>query len=79
MSQDLSTLPQPRSHYLTCCHIGFRFLRGKCSPWVTLAIAPLNLLFASGMNRTHEKNRCMRAASKIDFVGFYALLNDLLW
>jgi hypothetical protein len=59
--------------------IRFRFLRIKASPWVTLAIAPLNLLMGSGSDRIHKKIRCMRAMSKIDFAGFYGLLNDLLW
>jgi hypothetical protein len=44
-----------------------------------LTIAPLKLLFVSKMNRRYEKNRWMSAVSKIDFAGFYGLLNDLLW
>lgn len=62
-----------------CCHIGFRFLRYKFHPWITLAIAPLNLLFASDIQRTHTKIRFMRAMSKIDFAGVYGFINDLLW
>jgi hypothetical protein len=69
---NFSDLPQ-------CSWIGFRFLRRKANPWLTLAIAPLKLLFISGMNRCHEKIRCMVAVSRIDLVGFYGLLNDLLW
>jgi hypothetical protein len=61
------------------CRIGLRYLRGKCYPWLTLAISLFNLLLSSGSNRTQHKIRWMQAASKIDFAGFYGLLNDLLW
>jgi hypothetical protein len=61
------------------CRIRFRFLRRKCNPWITLTITPLKLLFGSEMNRRHEKIRWMSAVSRIDFAGFYGLLNDLLW
>jgi hypothetical protein len=61
------------------CRVRFRLLRRKCSPWITLAIASLKLLFVSGTDRSHEKNRWMSAVIKIDFAGFYGLLNDLLW
>ncbi|MGB8701016.1 MAG: hypothetical protein WCD18_16510 [Thermosynechococcaceae cyanobacterium] len=60
-------------------HIGFRFVRSKCSPWITLAIAPLKMLCSSGHQRTHEQSRYLSALSKIDFVGVYGLINDLLW
>jgi hypothetical protein len=46
---------------------------------VTLAIASLKLLFGSRTNRSREKIRWTIAVSKIDFAGFYGLLNDLLW
>ncbi|AKG24639.1 hypothetical protein [Calothrix sp. 336/3] len=55
------------------------FVRKKFSPWLTLAIAPIKLCCSSGMKRTQEEIRCMVAMSKIDFVGVYAVLNDLLW
>ncbi len=60
-------------------YVGVRFLRYKLSPWITLAIAPFNLLFSSGMNRIQAKVQCMRAVSNLDLAGFYSLLNDLLW
>lgn len=61
-----------------CC-VGLRFLRYKFHPWIMLAIASLKLLIVSGLDRTHEKIRCMQAMSKIDFANVYSLLNDLLW
>lgn len=64
---------------LQCSYIGFRFVRYQCSPWLSLAIAPLKLLFVSGMKRTREQIRYFRAIARIDFVGVYSLLNDLLW
>lgn len=67
------------SCFIKCYFVGFRFLRYKFSPWITLAIAPLKLLVASGSDRTYTKISCMRAMSKIDFVGVYGLMNDLLW
>ncbi|MEA5620257.1 hypothetical protein VB711_20750 [Cronbergia sp. UHCC 0137] len=60
-------------------HLGWRFLRYKFSPWLILAIAPLRLLLLSGSQRTHEHIRYMRLLWKIDFVGVYRLVNDLLW
>ncbi|MBD3884620.1 hypothetical protein IFO70_23045 [Phormidium tenue FACHB-886] len=64
---------------IKCCCIGFRFLRYRFYPWITLAIALLNVLTSSGANRAHAKISCMKAMSKINFAGFYGLLNDLLW
>jgi len=43
-----------------------------------LTITPLKLLFASGVERTHEQVRYFNAIARIDFVGIYGLLNDLL-
>lgn len=77
MSQKL--LSPNLSCLIKCCCIGFRFLRYKFYPWITLAIAPLKILAKSGVNRTHEKNRYMSAICKINFAGVYALLNELLW
>lgn len=66
-------------YFIKCCYVRFRLLRYKFYPWITLMIAPLKLLKASGVNRTREKIRCMSAMSKIDFAGVYGLLKDLLW
>ncbi|WP_219904733.1 hypothetical protein [Stenomitos frigidus] len=60
-------------------HVGFRFARYQCAPWLVLAIAPLKLLFTSGVERIHAQVRYFSAISRIDFVGVYGLLNDLLW
>jgi len=60
-------------------YIGLRFLRYKASPLLTLAIAPIKLLSTSEVQRTRERIRYMRAITRIDFVGVYGLLNDLLW
>ncbi|PSB27076.1 hypothetical protein [Stenomitos frigidus] len=75
MSQDLLTSSKNRpalAKYL-------RFLRYKFSSCFTLAIAPLSLLAASRVHRTHAKIRCMLAIGRINFVGVYGLINDLLW
>jgi hypothetical protein len=64
---------------IQCGYIGFRFLRYKYSPWLILAIAQIRLLASSKVQRTREQIRYMRAISRIDFAGVYALLNDLLW
>jgi hypothetical protein len=64
---------------IKCCWIGFRFLRYKFYPWITLAIAPFKILTKSGVNRTQEKIYAYLAISKINFAGVYALLNELLW
>jgi hypothetical protein len=89
MSQDSLRLPSPKANSVCAgmsflCpvqygYIGFRFLRYKFSPWCTLAIASLKLLFSSGVQHTHEKICYMKALCKIDFVGVYGLLNELLW
>ncbi|MBW4464394.1 MAG: hypothetical protein KME07_03000 [Pegethrix bostrychoides GSE-TBD4-15B] len=64
---------------IQCCCIGLRFCRYKLYPWIVLAVAPFNWLTASGVRRTREQVRYMQAISRIDFVGVYGLLNDLLW
>lgn len=60
-------------------YIGFRFMRYQCSPWLVLAIALLKLPCATGVERLHVRVRYFRAIARIDFVGIYGLLNDLLW
>ena len=68
-------------------HVGFRFVRYQCFPWLVLAIAPLKLLFASRVERIHAQVRyfsantygALEANARIDFVRVYGLLNDLLW
>ncbi|WP_199300349.1 hypothetical protein [Trichocoleus sp. FACHB-262] len=60
-------------------YIGLRFMRYQSSPWLGLAIALLKLPRAAGIERTHVRVRYFRAIARIDFVGVYGLLNDLLW
>ncbi len=60
-------------------HIGFRLVRYQSAPWLVLAITPLKLLFGSGVERIHGQVRYFKAITRIDFVGVYGLLNDLLW
>lgn len=62
-----------------CSYVGFRFLRYKASPWMMLAIAPINLLTASGMHREFIKARCLLTLSRINFAAVYEFINDLLW
>lgn len=86
MTQNLLITPKAGSAYATrshclvqCGYIGFRFVRYQCSSWFVLVIAPLKLLFASGVERTHVQVRYFRAIARIDFVSVYGLLHDLLW
>jgi hypothetical protein len=44
-----------------------------------LAIALLQLPFVSGVERIRAQVRYLNAIARIDFVGVYGLLNDLLW
>lgn len=95
MSQDLLITPKAGSAcanrrsrcLLQYGYLRFRFMRYQCAPWLVLAIAPLKLLFASGVERIHEQVRylsantygALEANARIDFVSVYGLLNDLLW
>lgn len=63
---------------MQCGYVGFRFLRDKCSPWLTLVLAPFQLCLASGVQRHQVQIRWMRAIGRIDFVSVYGLLQDLL-
>lgn len=65
--------------FIKCCFVGFRFVRYKFHPWITLAISPINWLSASGVDRTYVEISWMKAISKIDFADVYGLINDLLW
>lgn len=56
-----------------------QYVHHYCFPWLVLAIAPLKLLSASGVERIHEQVRYFNAIARIDFVSVYELLNDLLW
>lgn len=58
--------------------VWFRFWRRKTYPWQTLAIASCKIVWMCG-EQDREKTRLMLALTKIDFVGVYSLLNDLLW
>lgn len=60
-------------------YVGLRLLRYKCSPWLTLAIAPIQWFVSFGAQRTYAQIRWMKAICKIDFASVYALLHDLLW
>ncbi|MDX2214967.1 MAG: hypothetical protein SFY66_16890 [Oculatellaceae cyanobacterium bins.114] len=84
MSQNLLISKADSASMRSCCllqyvHLGFRFVRYQCFPWFVLVIAPLKLLFASRVERMHEQVRYFSAIARIDFVGVYGLLNDLLW
>lgn len=74
-----STLKKLRSCLFHSGYISLRFLRSKCSPWLRLAIAAIRCFSVSGRQRTYAQTRCVSALVRIDFVGLYQLLNDLLW
>jgi hypothetical protein len=87
--QNLLSLTGPKTYAAragmhSCCllrygYIGFCFVRHQCSPWLTLAIVPLKLLCASEAQQTHLQIRYLSAISRINFVGVYGALNELLW
>ncbi|MBI4780767.1 MAG: hypothetical protein HY785_05530 [Oscillatoriophycideae cyanobacterium NC_groundwater_1537_Pr4_S-0.65um_50_18] len=85
MTQNLLATPNSASVSMRSCsllqygYLGFRFIRYQCFPWLKLTIALLKLPFASGVERIHEQVRYLNAIARIDFVGVYGLLNDLLW
>jgi hypothetical protein len=85
--QNLLSLTRPKTYAAragmhSCCLLRygwFGFVRHQCSPWLTLAIVPLKLLCMSEAQRTHLQIRYLSAISRIDFVGVYGALNELLW
>lgn len=54
-------------------------IRRKINLWTTLAIAACKIVCLDGVERDREIVRFMAALAKIDFVGVYAFMNDLLW
>lgn len=61
------------------CWVGFRFVRFKCRPWITLATAVVDLLADAQCDRRQVQVRYMQALSQINFVSVYQFLDDLLW
>ena len=59
--------------------VWLRFFRRKTSPLVTKEIASSKVIYLCGTEQKREKNRLAIALAKIDFVKFYAFINDLLW
>lgn len=59
--------------------IWIRFFRRKTYPWTILALAVCKIIYLCGTQQDKEKFRLMVALAKIDFVKFYAFINDLLW
>ncbi len=59
--------------------VWLRFFRRKTSPLMTIAIASSKVIYLCGTEQKREKNRLAVALAKIDFVKFYAFINDLLW
>ncbi|PSB29215.1 hypothetical protein [Chlorogloea sp. CCALA 695] len=59
--------------------VWFRFFRRKTYLWLILAIASCKVIYLCGTEQQKEKNRLAVAIVKIDFVKFYAFINDLLW
>ena len=56
-----------------------RFFRRKTYFLTILAIASCKAIYLRGTERDKEKVRLMIALTEIDFVKFYAFINDLLW
>ncbi|MBW4662816.1 MAG: hypothetical protein KME01_01215 [Chroococcus sp. CMT-3BRIN-NPC107] len=59
--------------------VWFRFFRRKTYSWMILAIAACKVVYLCGTAQDKEKVRLIIALAKIDFVKFYAFMNDLLW
>lgn len=59
--------------------VWFRFFRQKTYFWILLAIAAGKFVYLCKNERDREKTRLMATLAKIDFVAFYAFINDLLW
>lgn len=59
--------------------VWLRFFRRKTYLWMILAIEIGKLTYFGKTERDREKASLQIALAKIDFVKFYALLNDLLW
>ncbi|MBW4638449.1 MAG: hypothetical protein KME05_09465 [Gloeocapsa sp. UFS-A4-WI-NPMV-4B04] len=59
--------------------VWFRLFRQKIYPWTIFAIAACKFVYLCGNEQDREKARLMVSLAKIDFVAFYAFINDLLW
>ncbi len=59
--------------------VWFRFFRRKTYPWIILGLATCKVIYLCGTEQDKEKVRLKVALAKINFVKFYALMNDLLW
>lgn len=59
--------------------VWLRFFRRKTSPLMTIAIATGKVIYSRGTEQNREKVRLIIAMAKIDFVKFYAFMNDLFW
>lgn len=67
------------SRLMQSSRIRWRWLRYRASPWFALATVPLQWLLSPGVQRTDAEIRCMGAMGRINFVGVYGFLDDLLW
>ncbi len=59
--------------------VWLRYFRRKTYPWIIIAIATSRFTYLDATEKEREKVRLMMALAKIDFVKFYAFINDLLW
>lgn len=59
--------------------VWFRLFRRKTYHWMILVIATCKVIYLCETQQDKEKIRLMVALAKIDFVKFYAFMNDLLW
>ena len=59
--------------------VWLRFFRRKTYLWLILVIASSKIIYLCGTEQQKEKTRLQVALAKIDFVKFYAFMNDLLW
>jgi len=59
--------------------VWLRFFRRQTYHWMILAIATCKVIYLCETQQHKEKIRLMVSLAKIDFVKFYAFMNDLLW
>ncbi|MBD2033463.1 hypothetical protein H6F76_00065 [Leptolyngbya sp. FACHB-321] len=59
-------------------HLWFRLARRKVTPWLVLVIATLKLTWTCGAEHTKEQARLMTALTKIGFVSWFELAQEIV-
>jgi|GEM_PF-4959484 hypothetical protein len=56
----------------------FRLARRKATPWLVLALSTLKLTWTCGAEHTKEQARLMTALTKISFVHWFELAQEIV-